>query len=188
MRLPDGTVRKLRRSSEDPGCAHELTFSCYRRMPLLGRDRTRRWFTQALNATRRRHHLELWAYVIMPEHVHILLVPLDANYRIRSILQSLKQPVARRALNYLRDHCPTWLKKLEVPHRPGQYRFWQPGGGYDRNVNSAKTAWSIIDYAHDNPVQRGLVESSTAWPWSSARWYAGEGDVILEMDGCPPGG
>lgn len=188
MRLPDGTVRKLRRSSEDPGCAHELTFSCYRRLPLLGRDRTRRWFIQALDAARRKHKLELWAYVIMPEHLHILFVPLDPNYRIRRVLQSVKQPVMRRAINFLREDNPAWLIKLRASGANGGYHFWQPGGGYDRNVNNAKTAWSIIEYIHNNPVQRGLVESPTAWPWSSARWYAGEGDVILEMDGCPPGG
>jgi len=70
MRLPDGRVRKFRRSSEDPGCAHELTFLCYRGLPLLGRDRTRRWFVNALAQTRARHDLELWTYVIMPEHAH----------------------------------------------------------------------------------------------------------------------
>jgi ABC-type glycerol-3-phosphate transport system permease component len=99
MRLPDGRVRKLRRSSEDPGCAHELTFSCYQRLPLLGRDRTRMWFVDALDAARRRHSLELWGYVIMPEHVHVLFVPLDPAYRIRGVLQSIKQPVMRLALN-----------------------------------------------------------------------------------------
>jgi putative transposase len=195
MRLPDGRIRKLRRSSEDPGCAHELTFSCYRRLQLLGQDRTRRWLVDALAKARRKHNLEFWAYVIMPEHVHILFAPLDPGYRIRRILQSIKQPVSRRAINWLEQNNPSWLANLRADHglakpdratRKPDYHFWQPGGGYDRNVNNAETAWSIVEYIHNNPVQRGLAERPTDWAWSSARWYVGEGEVILPMDACPP--
>ncbi len=184
MRLRNGRVRKLRRSREDPGCAHELTFSCYRRLPLLSRDRTRRWLIDALATARQRHKLELWAYVIMPEHVHILFVPRDPNYRIRRILQSVKQPVMRRAINFLKQTNRDWLARLRAGDTDG-YHSWQPGGGYDRNVNTAKTAWSIVEYIHHNPAQRGLVECPTDWAWSSVRWYAGAGEVVLEMDGFP---
>ena len=184
MRLPDGRIRKFRRSSENPGIAHELTFSCYRRLPLLSPDRTRLWLIEALAAARQRHKLELWAYVIMPEHVHILFVPCDPGYRIRRVLQSIKQPVMRRTINYLKEANHAWLGRLRSERTQG-YHFWQPGGGYDRNVNTTKTAQSIVEYIHHNPVKRGLVECPTAWVWSSARWYAGERDVALQMDGFP---
>ena len=211
MRFPNGQVRKLRRSSEVPGSAHELTFSCYRRLPLLGRDDTRRWLIEAIWATANGHQLELWAYVIMPEHVHLLFVPRDPQYRLSRILQSIKQPVMRRAINFLKQHDPARLTQLEETgrghglaepdratrvergHGRGEpdratprYHFWQPGGGYDRNVAIAKTAWSVVQYIHVNPVRRGLAERPTDWVWSSARWYAGEAKVVLEMDGVPP--
>src|SRR5262245_19319582 len=185
MRLSDGRFRKLRQSREDPGCAHELTFSCYRRLKLLDRDRSKTWFIEALDAARRKHRLELWAYVIMPEHVHALFVPLDSNYRIRRILQSIKQPPMRRAINWLRSNNPAWLERLRATP-DGDLHFWQPGGGYDRNVVSATTAWKIVNYIHENPVRRGLVIRSIDWPWSSACWYAGEREVLLPMDATPP--
>ena len=41
---------------------------------------------------------------------------------------------------------------------------------------------TMIDYIHNNPFRRGLVDHPTDWPWSSARFYAGEKDVPLVMD------
>jgi len=64
--------------------------------------------------------------------------------------------------------------------------FWQPGGGYDRNIRKAKTAWASVAYIHDNPVRRGLVRRPEDWEWSSAKWYAGQQTVKLAMDACPP--
>jgi putative transposase len=61
-------------------------------------------------------------------------------------------------------------------------RFWQPGGGYDRNITSAEALRAMIDSLHANPVRRGLVARAEDWEWSSARWYAGLRPVKLEMD------
>lgn len=66
-------IRKTRVVWNHPHHAHFLTFSCFKRLPLLNHDRSRRWVVAALESTRATHHLALWAYVIMPEHVHILL-------------------------------------------------------------------------------------------------------------------
>ena len=63
-----------------PGHAHLLTFSCFRRMPLLSKDRTRRWFLEALGAARSALEFDLWAWVIMPEHVHLLIYPRREGY------------------------------------------------------------------------------------------------------------
>ncbi len=188
MILQDGRVRKLRKSVEELGYAHELTFSCYQRRPLLGKDRTRGWLLDALDRARREHEFELWAYVIMPEHVHVLLLPRAADFRIASILKTIKQSVSRRAIRFLRAEAPAWVEQLRVTRPSGrsEYRFWQQGGGYDRNFVSAEAAWTAVDYLHNNPVRRGLADCPTDWPWSSACWYAGVGDAILEMDGCPP--
>jgi putative transposase len=98
--------RKQVRSYNTPGHAHELTFSCFRRLPLLSRDRTRRWFIEALEQARRKLRLFLWAYVIMPEHVHVLLCPCAADYQVRLIRTALKVPVQRKALRYVREHAP----------------------------------------------------------------------------------
>ena len=188
MWRPDGTIRKKRRSSNEPGQAHEFTFSCYKNLRLLTRERVRQWFINALDQTRTRYDLELWAYVIMPEHVHILLLPRQPNYSVATILQAIKQSVSRRAIRFLREHRPDRLAMLSVRRPDGRssYRFWQAGGGYDRNITDSATAWRVVDYIHNNPLRRDLADHPTDWAWSSARWYAGEDDVKLAMDATPP--
>ncbi len=189
MYLRDGSVRKFRRSHNDPGVAHELTFTCYKRYPLLNADRSRQWLLDALKRAQRRWDFELWAYVIMPDHVHLLICPRQVDYQLSSILRAIKQPVAQQAVSYLHRHAPPWLKRLRVVRSNGrvEHRFWQQGGGYDRNIVQAKTAWATVQYIHANPVRRELAACPTDWPWSSARWYAGLDNVLLEMDGQPPG-
>ncbi len=176
--------RKTRRSFNEPGHAHFLTYSCFRRWPLLARDRTRRWVLEALEATRRRLDVALWAYVIMPEHVHVLLCPHQAEYEMRRILVALKRPVSDAARRYLeRIHDDKWLDRLsaEYPSRR-VFRFWQPGGGFDRNIFRSRTVPAVIDSIHANPVRRGLVACPTDWPWSSARFWDGWPGVPLCMD------
>ena len=83
----------------------------------------------------------------------------------------------------MKSNAPRWLGRLAV--REGsrvRHRFWQPGGGYDRNITSSETLRAMIEYIHANPVRRGLVATAEEWEWSSARWYAGMRPVKLEMD------
>lgn len=181
-------MRKTCRRYNEPGHAHELTFSCFKRLPLLSKDRTREWLVSALDRARHVHSFDLWAYVIMPEHAHVLLLPKSDTYDISAILKSIKQPVARRAIDYLSTNAPTFLEHLRVARSDGsvEHRFWQAGGGYDRNIVKPKSAWSAVRYLHENPVRRGLVRCATDWEWSSARCYAGATDVRLRVDGAPP--
>src|SRR5437762_7145571 len=104
--------RKTVKSYNTPGEAHELTFSCFQRLPLLSKDRTRHWFLEALNQARVRRSFSLWAYVIMPEHVHVIVWPREPVYEVRLIRSALKIPVQRKALSYLRRHGSPFLDRL----------------------------------------------------------------------------
>ncbi|MBI1372145.1 MAG: hypothetical protein GC159_05210 [Phycisphaera sp.] len=188
MRTSGGRYRKTRETWNHAGHAHELTFSCYHHYKLLTAGRTRHWLIGALDRARRKHPIELWAYVIMPEHAHVLLFPTQAEYDVSAIEKSIKQSVSCKALAWLRANDQRWLERLRGS-RSGdrkRYHFWQPGGGYDRNVIEPATAWNMVAYIHANPVRRGLVERPTDWQWSSASWYEGCDDVVLKMDGPPP--
>ena len=187
MRQPDGSFRHQRRSENIPGHAHALTFTCFRNLPLLTGDRVRHWLVDALHLARRTHEFDLWAYVIMPDHVHVLLRPRRDEYEIAAVLKTIKQSVSRRAIAYVRAEAPHWLDRLAVQRGAGriEYRFWQAGGGYDRNIVEPATIVLCIKYIHNNPVNRGLVECATDWIWSSARWYESFRDVPLAMDPLP---
>ncbi|MGO9146978.1 MAG: hypothetical protein ACLQDF_11475 [Desulfomonilia bacterium] len=75
------------------------------------------------------------------------------------------------------------LNRLCIKRKDGrrEFRFWQAGGGYDRNIENPKTLIQMIDYIHQNPVRRGLVEQAADWKWSSASWYD-HGEGMLRMD------
>ena len=161
-------VEKRRRRFNEPGQPRELTFSCYRRLPFLASDRTREWFRDALEAARAKFGFQVWAYVLMPEHVHLLVYPGENPEQMSAFLKELKEPTARKAIALVKESSPRWLEQLRV--REGQrlrHRFWQPGGGYDRNITTAGALRAAIEYIHANPVRRGLVAQAEDWEWSS---------------------
>jgi putative transposase len=123
----------------------------------------------------------------MPNHVHLLICPNQPEYYISSILASIKQSTARRALNYLREENPAGLKHLSTGQPDSPYRFWQDGGGYDRNINNPETILKTIRYIHANPVRKGLVEAPQEWYYSSAATWQkpGTGPLSVDFDTWP---
>jgi putative transposase len=98
--------RRHRKNYNDPGHAHELTFSCYRRFAFLQAQRTCQWLTAAIEASRENFNFQLWAYVFMPDHAHLILCPKEPQYDIASIRQGIKSPVASSAIKYLENYRP----------------------------------------------------------------------------------
>jgi putative transposase len=179
--------RKTCRRYNEPGHAHELTFSCYHGLKLLAAERTCQWLAEAIEEARTKCRFDLWAYVFMPEHAHLLIWPRELEYSISSIIWRIKRPVGVKAMEFLEENEPHWLDKLTVPHEDGrtERRFWQAGGGYDRNVVQPETAHAMVEYIHLNPVRRGLVRKAEEWKWSSARWYGGDRSGPLAVDMMP---
>jgi putative transposase len=137
----------------------------------------------ALRLGRQRGQYDLWAYVIMPEHVHVVLWP-RPGVPLSQILTTLKQSVSKRALLWLGEHAAEFLSNLEdvQPNGRRSHRFWQRGGGYDRNMWTSAEIHEKIEYVHNNPVRRDFVGTPELWPWSSAHaWVTGE-DVPLAID------
>ncbi len=176
--------RKTCRRFNEAGHAHALTFSCFRRQPFLSKDRSREWFVDSLDKARIQHRFHLWAWVIMPEHVHLVVWPTEEKYSISAFLKTIKKSVSNRAVAFVKREAPAFLKRMEdlQPNGRRAYRFWQRGGGYDRNLTEPKTVWSEIDYLHDNPIRRELCRRVTDWNWSSAREVIEPGSGLLRLD------
>ena len=175
---------KTRRRFEDCS-ARLLNFACFQNRPFFRSERCCRWFVEAVEAARAKHGFELWAYVIMPTHVHLLILPRE---NVPPILKSMKQSVANRAINWTKDNRPGGLNQLTDTSPQGKtvHRFWQRGGGYDRNLWTPVVIWKAIDYIHDNPVKAGLCERARDWPWSSAGWYADRrGPLAVDHERIP---
>src|SRR5262245_27181168 len=122
-----------------PGHVHELTFSCYERRPLLDDDFRRKLFVECLDKALDRQMFGLLACVLMPEHVHLLVVPLGPASRISSLLADIKRPFSWKLKRRLEQESEGLLKELTIRTRPDTetFRFWQEGGGYDRNLTEA---------------------------------------------------
>jgi putative transposase len=145
--MPKGLVRYQR-----CGCFHFLTFSCYRRQPLLNSAVACDVFERELEAVRLRYGFVVAGYVLMPEHVHLLVgEPYRSSLSIA--IQVLRQQTSR---------------KLKAR---GEAQFWQRRY-YDFNVHSEEKRVEKLRYVRRNPVKRGLVEKPEQWPWSSFRHYA----------------
>ncbi len=143
---------------------HFITFSCYRRQSKLGNPSARAVFEQALERTRQRYSFCLRGYVVMPEHVHLLVSEPEVG-ALATAMQALKQSVSRTLA--LRTSQPFWEARY-----------------YDFNVWTGKKETEKVKYMHRNPVTRGLVSKPEDCHWSSFRHYATgvEGAVEVESE------
>ena len=152
---------------------HSLTFSCYHRQPLFNNAGHCDLFLQILERVRRRYRLVVLGYVVMPEHVH-LLVSEPQRATLSTAIQALKLGVVRSlegcTVPRPRKTGETWGTPSVGDSRRSN-RFWQ-ARFYDFNVWTEKKRIEKLRYIHRNPVARGLVESPEQWPWSSFRWYS----------------
>jgi putative transposase len=144
---------------QQAGDMHFLTFSCYHRLPYLASPDARDLFESALERIRQKYKFVVAGYVVMPEHVHLLV-----NEPGQSTLD-----------------CAIKAIKLSVTLRRRERPFWQ-ARYYDFNVFTEHKRVEKLRYMHRNPVVRGLVEKPEDWAWSSFRHYATgiEGSVEIE--------
>jgi len=157
--MPEG-LKRLHHS----GQPHFLTFSCYHRGPLLSHLQMEDTFLRALEQTRQRFEMYVFGYVVMPEHIH-LLVSEPAAGVLPSFMQILKRKVSVQARRQV-------TSKAEMPH------FWLERF-FDHNVRNHEGFVTQLRYIHRNPVKRGLCATPQDWKWSSFRaWAIGEDGIV----------
>jgi putative transposase len=137
------------------GQTHFVAFSCYHRQPVLNATVLRALFLETLEKTRQKFSLCVYGYVVMPEHVHLLLSEPGSG-------------TLAEAIHFLKLSS---AKQEECDEQKGNGHFWQKRY-YDRNIRSYSDFTEKLRYIHRNPVQRGLCEKPEDWPWSSFRHCA----------------
>ena len=171
------------------GQNHFATFCCYHRHRLFTTDASRRIFESALERVRRSFRLQVYGYVVMPEHVHLLLsepqrdtsidrtAPLKPKDGLSGppVLSETKQDTLADALKSLKQGVSRRLIG-DAEH------FWQKRY-YDFNVRDYPQFVEKLRYIHRNPVKAGLCERPEDWG-SSFRHYATscEGRVEIESE------
>lgn len=152
----------------------------YRRLPLLRTVRARNLFVATLERIRQRYKFSLVGYVVMPEHVHLLIS--EAPKSTPSVvLKALKQRVSQKLRKKRRKPCGSQLALAFMSGDPGLPRFWQLRF-YDFNVYSRYKLKQKLEYMHGNPVERGLVKHPGEWGWSSFRFYAKGEPGLVKID------
>ena len=151
------------------GHLHFITCSCYRRLPLLRSARARNLFVRVLDQVRKEYGFKLVGYVVMPEHVH-LLISEPARGNPSTVLKMLKQRVSRQLRRKPRrasalQRCFPFASSPERLPQLWQKRF------YDFNVWTRKKKIEKLGYMHANPLKRGLVDDPNHWLWSRYAFY-----------------
>jgi REP-associated tyrosine transposase len=148
---------------QQTGQLHYITFTCYHRLKHLDSASARDVFEQTLERVRRWYRFQVVGYVVMPEHVHLLVSEPE-----RSNLATALQVLKRRSSSRIRKHA-------------GCRRVWQKRY-YDFNVFSARKRTEKLRYMHRNPVKRGLVQNPEDWAWSSYRHYLTGIEGVVEIE------
>jgi putative transposase len=171
-------TRGLRRLHHS-GQSHFITVSCYEREQRFDSPAPRDLFLLSLEAMRRKFVVFVYGYVVMPEHVHLLLSEPKVKV-LDDAMHWLKLAFAKRWKSLQRTDgvaplalAPTMASTEEEGRERGisPGRFWQKRS-FDRNVRDAREFSNELDYIHLNPVKRGLVKEPQEWKWSSYRHYS----------------
>jgi len=151
------------------GTARFVTFSCYRRLPGFKNKRSKDIFINTLDSAREKHKFKIFGYVIMPEHVHLVILPPD-DMKLGLVIREIKSKMARE-----------YFSEVIENNKNLKHVFWQKRC-YDHNCRSRETVIEKINYCHKNPVVRKLVKKPEDWEYSSYNYYQGVKDVPLIMD------
>jgi len=173
-------IMKLKHYDYD-GRARFVTICTHKRMPVFTNDEMRHTLISALAEIRNRFNLKLIAYVIMPEHLHLIVVP-TGNDSIGFIVGEYKRITARKIHELMLNYG---LKSMHdfvtIRNRKERFALWLRRC-YDHNIRSEESLWQKVAYCHNNPVKRGLAKTASEYIWSSCRYYCGFEDALLEID------
>ena len=162
------------------GDLHFVTFSCYQRRPLLSTVASRNLFVKELGKIRDQMKFRLIGYVVMPNHVHLLMSEPPHSTPSRA-LHRLKLNFSRKVRKRGRLGR---VGQLQLPFAGAEgvpRAFWQ-ARFYDFNVYSKGKIQEKLNYMHANPVLRSLVKHPKDWPWSSWSCYERNEPGFIRID------
>jgi putative transposase len=163
------------------GDLHFVTFSCFERRPLLYSAEARNLLVHELDMVRRKTNFRLIGYVVMPNHVHLLISePLTGT--VSTVLHKLKLGFSRKIRKEKRAALHGQMQLPLCQRETLPRAFWQ-SRFYDFNVHSHGKRKEKLIYMHANPVTRRLVSHPRDWPWSSWSFYATGEAGLIRIDG-----
>jgi len=169
----------------DPTHLYFITTGAVQRAHIFRRDLIKRVLVDSLNTGRILSQYELFAFVIMPNHIHLILRCLD-DYAPGDVMREFKKATAGLILRqYEAEDNQAVLDFFAAAVKPGQNQkraVWEDE--YQaKNVFSPAFLRQKLNYIHNNPIQPhwALVEHSEDYVWSSARFYIADGRALVPL-------
>ena len=172
-------------NSKKPNTFHYLTMVTFNRVPVFKSEKACQFFIEVLAETRKKHPFKLVGYVIMPDHVHLILNPVECD--ISLVGKALKGVSARKIIDWLKiENFQTSLAKLALAKsqkRNHSYAVWQKKIT-SIDLESPKFIRQKLNYVHLNPIRAEFCEHPAKWKWSSYHAYLPHqpGEAPIEMD------
>lgn len=160
---------------------HFITCTIVEWLPVFTRPRYLDIITASLTFCRQQKGLRLHAYVILDNHLHLIVSADDLS----QVIRDFKRHTAKEILAAASQENKQWLlKQFEfykgVHKSKSLHQVWQEGV-HPQAIITADMLRQKLDYIHYNPVRLGLVDHPEDWRHSSARNYLDQAGV-LEID------
>ena len=165
----------------EPTHPHFVTCTILHWIPIFTRKDSVQIILDALKYLQKNDNLKLYAYVILENHLHLVVQSDD----IEKTMKSFKQFTAKEILSLLKkENVKNILEQLQfykkAHHKATDYQVWEEG--YQPKLIQSDVMMKMkIEYIHNNPVKRGYVDEAIHWRYSSARDYQGvEGLIYVD--------
>ena len=138
---------------------------------------------ESLTFCRAKKGLHLFAFVVMPHHMHLIAAADDLHAMMRDFKRFISRTIHDRLVADGRETALEWLERAAQRARRarGELSFWQDGF-HPQAIASRPVFEQKLRYIYENPVRKGLVTAAAEWWYSSAGWYAGRRPACMEMD------
>ena len=178
-----------------PGDIHFVTFRTFKACPIFKDEKCCELFLENLEYYRKKYNLKIPGYVILWEHIHLLIwFDMDkfTDLTISKIMHGIKGYSSKLIYEY--------LKSKKITGRQGSYalpglnqgsgalatkerrvKIWQPSF-YDFNINTEKKFWEKLNYIHNNPIRHGLTDDISQYKFCSWRNYELDDQSIFKID------
>jgi putative transposase len=171
----------------DPDHLYFITTTAVERVHIFSRDCIKQVIVKSLQFIHTQHWINLYAFVIMPNHIH-LMVRFFPGYQLPGVMRDFKKFTSKQIFHSFEEHSDQevlgFLSRAAQSSPKQTFKVWEDD--YDaRNVFSSDFLWQKLEYIHHNPCrpQWKLAKKPEEYAWSSARYYiTGQHSIILVDD------
>jgi len=180
-------MKRKRQLTYNQAFAYFITTTLSGFVELFSQDEYAQILIRNLNFYREKFEFKLLAYVIMPHHLHLIILP-GSKGNISEIIRDFKKYTAKEIIQLLEEERQFDI--LGIFHETAQryhpketrkYQVWEDRFD-DLALYSDKIFRTKLDYIHNNPVKEGLVNSSSDYLYSSARNYNSGDHSVIRVD------